>query len=202
MFGPFSATQRFTPQAAPVAASLSAVSVNPTSVVGPASSNGTVTLTAAAPTGGTLVTLTSSNTAVATVPASVTVAPGATSASFTINTVSVSATNAVVISASFNGVPRSATLTVTAVPPPTLDTVSITLDEYVVSKKQLRVQATSTSTTATLQILVTSTGALIGTLTNNGAGGFSGQVSWPVNPQTITATSSAGGSATKAVVAK
>ena len=80
--------------------------------------------------------------------------------------------------------------------------MSITLDEYIVSKKQLRVQATSTSRTATLQILVTSTGALIGTLTNNGAGGFSGQLSWPVNPQNITAKSSAGGSATKAVVAK
>src|SRR5439155_9995714 len=81
VFGPFSATRRFTPQAAPPAASLSAVSVSPPSVVGPASSTGTVTLTAAAPAGGTLVTLASSNAA-ATVPASVTVAAGATSATF------------------------------------------------------------------------------------------------------------------------
>src|SRR5207247_5049708 len=60
VWGPFSAARRFTPQAAPAAASLLAVSVNPTSVVGPASSIGTVTLTAAAPTGGMVVTLTSS----------------------------------------------------------------------------------------------------------------------------------------------
>src|SRR5207247_2272003 len=89
VFGPFSATRRFTPQAATAAASLSAVSVNPTTVVGGNASTGTATLTAAAPPGGALVTLSSSNTAAAGVPASVTVAAGATSASFTVSTTAV-----------------------------------------------------------------------------------------------------------------
>jgi len=67
---------------------------------------------------------------------------------------------------------------------------------------QLRVDATSTNSTATLTILVTANGQVIGTLVNNGVGGFSGQLNWPVNPQNITAKSSAGGSATKAITAK
>ena len=59
---------------------MSSVSLNPTSVTGGASSTGTVTLSSAAPAGGAVVTLGSSNTAAATVPGSVTVAAGATSA--------------------------------------------------------------------------------------------------------------------------
>src|SRR5262249_50236818 len=56
--GPFSATRRFTAQAAPPpppAVSLSTVSVTPTSVVGGTSAQGIVTLTSAAPTGGAVV---------------------------------------------------------------------------------------------------------------------------------------------------
>jgi len=179
-------------------------------VVGPASSTGTVTLTAPAPAGGAVVVLSSLDPAVAQVPGSVTVPAGATSATFTVMASAVAAPGSATIYASLGGTVLIALLNVSPVPPPppppppppTVDTVRITLAEYIVSKKQLRVQATSTSTTATLQILVTSTGALIGTLTNNGAGGFSGQLSWPVNPQNITAKSSAGGSTTTAVVAK
>src|SRR5206468_4098216 len=81
--GPFSAVRRFTAQAAPPpppAASLSAVSVASTSVVGGNSSQGSVTLTSAAPTGGAVVSLSSANPTVAAVPASVTVAAGTTSA--------------------------------------------------------------------------------------------------------------------------
>ena len=189
------------------------LALSPTSVVGPASLTGTVTLTAAAPAGGAVVVLSTLSTgtdpAVAQVPGSVTVPAGATSATFTVMASAVAAPSSAFFYASLGGFAVGARLDVSPAPPPpppppppTLDTVSITLDEYIVSKKQLRVQATSTSKTATLQILVASTGALIGTLTNNGAGGFSGQLSWPVNPQTITAKSSAGGSATKAVVAK
>src|SRR5262245_54921192 len=54
-------------------AALASVSLNPTSVVAGASVQGTVTLNAAAPTGNAVVTLTSSNTSAATVPANVTV---------------------------------------------------------------------------------------------------------------------------------
>ena len=120
VFGPFSSTQRFTPQAAtaPAAASLSAVSVNPTSVVGPTSSTGTATLTAAAALGGAVVTLSSSNPAVAGVPASVTVTAGASSASFNVTTSAVGANTSVTLTATYNGTSRTSTLTVTPVPPP------------------------------------------------------------------------------------
>ena len=51
----------------PAAAALLGVSVNPTAVTGNAGSTGTVTLTSAAPAGGAVVTLRSSNTNAATV---------------------------------------------------------------------------------------------------------------------------------------
>src|SRR2546425_4325558 len=113
VFGPFSATRSFTPQAAPSAATLSSVAVSPSSVVGGNGSTGTVTLTSAAPSGGALVSLSSSNTAAATVPASVTVAAGATSATFTVTTTTVSASTAVTISTTYNGVTQTAGVTVT-----------------------------------------------------------------------------------------
>ena len=126
VFGPFSATGRFTPQAATAAASLSSVSVNPASVVGPTSSTGTATLTAAAPTGGAMVTLSSSNPAAASVPASVTVAAGATSASFTVATSAVGMNTSVTLTGTYNGTSRTATLTVTPVPPPaSLNTLTL-----------------------------------------------------------------------------
>ena len=82
VFGPFSSTRSFTPQAATgTATALSSLAVSPTSVVGGASSTGTVTLTAPAPTGGSVVSLSSANAAVS-VPASVTVPGGQTSATF------------------------------------------------------------------------------------------------------------------------
>jgi hypothetical protein len=109
--GPFSSTRRFTPQAASGPASLSAVSVNPTSVVGGASSTGTVTLTGAAPTGGALVTL-SSNNAAAAVPASVTVASGATTATFAVTTTTVTTATTATITGAYGGATRSAMLTV------------------------------------------------------------------------------------------
>lgn len=70
----------------PPAATLSAFTVSPTSVVGGSSSTGTVTLSSAAPSGGTVVTLSSNQPGAASVPASVTVAAGATTASFPITT--------------------------------------------------------------------------------------------------------------------
>jgi hypothetical protein len=79
------------------------------------------------------------------------------------------------------------------------DTVAITRAEYRTSNAQLRVEATSTNATATLQVFVTSSGQLIGTLSNDGGGRFRGRFSWPVNPQTITVKSNFGGQATRTV---
>ena len=95
-------------------AALSAVSANPSSVVGGQPATGTVTLTAAAPTGGAAVTLSSANSA-ASVPSPVTVAAGATSANFSVTTTSVTSTTIGNISASYNGVTKSTTLTVNPV---------------------------------------------------------------------------------------
>ena len=58
--------------------------MNPTAVTGGVGSTGTVTLSSAAPAGGAVVTLASSNTNAATVPASVTVAADATTKTFAI----------------------------------------------------------------------------------------------------------------------
>src|SRR5262249_19111821 len=105
----------------PVAAAptLSTLTVAPASVVGGAGSTGTVTLTSAAPASGAVVTLSSSNTTVAGVPASVTVAAGATSANFSITTTGVTAATSVTVTGSFGGVSQTATLTVNPPAPPT-----------------------------------------------------------------------------------
>lgn len=181
------------------AVSLASLTLNPTSVKGGTPSQGTVSLSGPAPAGGAVVSLSSSNTAVATVPSSVLIAAGATSATFTVTTFAVTATSSVTISASYAGVTKTAVLTVI---PATTDTVAIQLAEYVVSKRQLRIQATSTSSTAVLKAYVTATNQLIGTLTNKGGGKYAGQFSWPSNPQNITVRSSLGGSASKNVTVK
>ena len=91
--------------------SLSTVSVNPVSVNGGTAATGTVTLGSPAPAGGVVVTLTSSSAA-AVVPASVTVAAGARTATFAISTTSVVTSTAAVITGSSLGVSKSTTLTV------------------------------------------------------------------------------------------
>ena len=74
------------PPSASSTTSLSTIRVNPKDVVGGDPSTGTATLSAVAPAGGFVVSLSSDNTAAATVPPSVTVPAGATSANFPITT--------------------------------------------------------------------------------------------------------------------
>ena len=71
---------------------LKSVDIVPSEVVGGSATvvTGTVTLDEPAPTGGDVVTLSSSDTSSATVPASVTIAAGATSATFAVTTAQVS----------------------------------------------------------------------------------------------------------------
>ena len=125
--GPWSSIRRFTPQSStspPPPAALSALSVSPTTVVGGTSAQGTLALTGAAPVGGFPVTLSSSSPATASVPGSVSVAQGATSASFTVTTSAVTASRPVTITASAGGTTRTATLTVT--PPGENATLTVT----------------------------------------------------------------------------
>jgi hypothetical protein len=110
--GPWSSVRRFTAGAFAQASSLAGIALNPANVVGGNSSQGTVSLTSAAPSGGAVVTLSSSNPSAASVPASVTVPAGASSATFTVSTASVTASTPVTISGAFGGANRSAVLTV------------------------------------------------------------------------------------------
>jgi hypothetical protein len=146
-----------------------------------------------------------SNNAAASVPASVTVLAGASSASFIVNTTAVNAATSATISGTFGGVTRSATLTINTnafPPPPTTDTVRITRAEYDSGKRVLRVEATSTSSNATLRVFVTSTGEALGTLSNSGGGQYRAELNVSTNPQNITVRSSLGGEATANVALK
>ena len=111
----------------PASLTLSSVTLTPTTVNGGVPSTGLVTLSGAAPSGGAAVTLSSSNTSVATVPASVTVPAGASSARFPVATTAVSSQTAVTISASYgSGSQQSAVLTVTpATSAPTLTSLTV-----------------------------------------------------------------------------
>ena len=91
---------------------LSSLTLNPTSVRGGGTSQGTVKLSGPAPSD-TVVSLSSSKTSVATVPSSVTVAAGASSATFTVQTSRVSSSTSVTISASYAGATKTASLNVT-----------------------------------------------------------------------------------------
>jgi fibronectin type 3 domain-containing protein len=98
-----------------IAGALTALTINPTTVTAPASSKGTVTLSGAAPTGGIAITLRSSDTRKATVPLTVTVAAGQTSATFTITTLTGNlggGQNPVTITATLAGTGRTAVLNV------------------------------------------------------------------------------------------
>jgi hypothetical protein len=108
----------------PPSPTLSAVTVNPTSVVGGNSSTGTATLSAAAPSGGVVVSLSSSNTAAATVPTSVTIAAGSTGKTFTAATSAVGTSTPVTITASAGGVTRTVDLTVNPAGQPATLTVT------------------------------------------------------------------------------
>ena len=92
-----------------------------------------------------------------------------------------------------------ATATPTRTTTPASDTVAIQVAEYTGWRDELHVEATSTSASATLQVFVTSTNQLIGTLRNDGGGRYSGTFSWSTNPQNITVRSNLGGSASRNV---
>jgi hypothetical protein len=96
----------------PAPAALTSLTLNPSTVVASATSKGTVNLTAAAPAGGAVVALTSSNSSRATIPASVTVPAGASSATFNVGTATTNKKTSVTITASYGGVNKSATLTI------------------------------------------------------------------------------------------
>ena len=182
--------------------SLTAMSVAPANVTGGTNVTGTVTLSGPAPAGGALVTL-SSNNAAASVPASLLVPAGLTSASFNVQTNIVTTFITTTLTATYGTLGSTQTARLVVAPPPaSVDTVSIQKADYVVSKKQLTVQASSTSQTAILTVTATATGEVIGVLTNKGAGSYAGTFSPAASPQNITVTSDLNGAASTAVKLK
>lgn len=143
---------------APPTISLASISLNPTWILGGNSSAGVVTLTAAAPAGGAIVTL-SSSTNVVQVPAIVTVPEGATSATFTATTSVVGADVSGAITAAFGGTTHLATFIVGVVTDVSL--VSITLNPTSVAA------GGSVTGTATISGHTLGSGALVSLSSSN-----------------------------------
>jgi probable HAF family extracellular repeat protein len=135
---------------------IASLSLSPATVLGGNSVTGTVTLSGPAPSGGVLLDLSSSNTAAATVPGSVTVSAGATSATFTVVSAPVAADTPVTISATSGTSTKTAALTVQA---PTL--LSLTLNPVGL------IGGKSSVASATLNGLAPSSGLTIALSSNN-----------------------------------
>ena len=93
-------------------ASLSSLTLSPSTVTGGTSSTATLTLNGAAPPSGAVVTTASSNTTAAHVPVQVTIPPGSRSITFTVTTSPVTASTTSQISGTYRATTRNATLTV------------------------------------------------------------------------------------------
>ena len=102
---------------------LSSVTLNPSTITGSRTADATVTLSGPAPASGVVVNLSSSNTAAATVPVRITVPGGAASKLFKVATSAVKTNSTANINATYDGITKSATLTVT---PPALIGFSLT----------------------------------------------------------------------------
>jgi hypothetical protein len=180
---------------------VSSVTLNPATVAGGQYSTVTVTLSAPAPAAGAVVGLTSSSP-LAWVPTYLGIAPGLTTASFTVVTFETTEAVTSNISASYGGATASAVLAISPTAGSQTDAVSVASAQYDSRKRQLKVDARSTVSSATLSVYVTSTNQLIGTLRNQGGGRYQGQFSLPSNPGSITIKSSHGGTATAHVFTK
>ncbi|MEQ1947319.1 MAG: hypothetical protein ABL995_09020 [Bryobacteraceae bacterium] len=102
---------------------ISGINVNP--VEGGFGTTGSVLLTIPAQTGGATVTLTSGDSNLLTVPASVTVPAGYTAVSFTATTNGVSAATVVPVTATFNGTSVTANVTLSAAPVVTVSSLLV-----------------------------------------------------------------------------
>ncbi len=132
-------------------------------------------------------------------PASVSVPPGATFATFPVNAVtSVPADTSVAVSGSLQGQTASTTVVVRA----ETHTIIITKSQYTVSKSQLNVEATSTDRVGLLQIYNANTGAFVGTIPAVGNGKFVGQLTAHGPFTTVAVQSTVGGLAVAAVPQK
>jgi subtilase family serine protease len=104
---------------------LAAVSIAPSSLVGGSSAVLSITLSAAAPSGGASVTLTSGSAAFP-VPSSVVVPAKSTSVQLSVKTAAVTASTPVTVTVTYNGGSKTASATVTPVVLPSLTAVTVT----------------------------------------------------------------------------
>ncbi|MFN7997138.1 MAG: VCBS repeat-containing protein [Bryobacteraceae bacterium] len=177
--------------------SLTGLSLNPSSQFGIFSAQGLVTLSGPAD-ANAVISLSSGNAAVASVPATVTVLAGSSTASFTIVLQPVAVDTVVPVTASIGGITLSSPLTILK----PQDSLQITRAQYTARQAQFRVDATSTNATATLTAWNSDTGAAIGTLTNAGGGKYTGTFTVPAAVIRVTLKSSLGGTVTGAVTQK
>jgi hypothetical protein len=96
----------------PAASTLSSITLANTSVVGPAAVGARVSLTAPAPTGGAVITLATTSSALVSLPATIVVPAGANSVDVTLQALATASLNTATISASYSGAATSALLTV------------------------------------------------------------------------------------------
>ncbi len=74
------------------------------------------------------------------------------------------------------------------------DLVTITRAQYAISRSQLTVNATDSNPEAALTVSVTSTGEVLGPMTNRGNGSYTAKFNGISNPLNITVMSNLGGS--------
>lgn len=178
---------------------LSAVSIAPASLFGMFGGNAAVgTATFSGPVAdGVVVSLTSGNSAALTVPATVAVAPGASSATFPVTAQTVQADTTFPVSGSFQGITRSGSVTVRK----HLATVTVTKAQYIIAKSELDLEATTTDG-GTLQVFNAGTGAFICIMNNAGPGKFTAKVGTPGPFTSVIVQSTNGGVAIAAVPQK
>jgi len=177
--------------ATPAGPSLSSVSFVPTTIVGGQNATGTVRFTAPM-TDGAVVQLSSSNPAIARVPQETVVSANTSTSTFNLATSAVGTATPVTITATWFGVTRTTTITVSPGQPPAADVVRITKATW--KKGLLTIEATSTNPNAILTVF-SADGSRLFDLTNKGGGRFADQRGFVFNPVRISVRSNFGGSA-------
>ena len=171
-FSPWSEVRKFT-VGAPTWTNFAASGLTPQAVTGGGTIQGVVHIQNAAPAGGQVYTLTSSNPSAATVPASVTVPAGASSASFTVTTRAVSVSTPVMLTVWSEGNGEHPVLWVDPGAPPPPGTV--TLSSLAISPASVAGGA-SASGTVTLTAAAAAGGATVGLSSSSSAATVPGSV--------------------------
>lgn len=179
------------------------LSIDPNPVIGGRTATGTFTLANPAPTGGAVITLTSGDTNIATVPASITIAENQTSGTFTVTTPTRSADASVSITGDYNGLSKTTTLVVSRSVPDLRVTAAAaptevnTANAFDVSWTDLNAGVVTTSSNWTDEVFFSTNNVLDGSdrslgrftftgpLTPDQSGSLTGSVTIP--PSSITA---------------